>query len=268
MRFSMFRPGRLLVPLSVLVVLFALACADDDDGGGASATPVGSLPTGATAAPVPVVPPMEGPGRGEAVAERTDFRADPAWRMPSPDSVPPADDPDDPVLNPPADPECPADWTLIQRPVEGFQICHPSDWTVAGHGYVSSPNEDQWYTMGIFDFVDESQSQRRAHVSIYVLPDFVKPFRYTLDCPEPRSVTLSGQPAVVCPDFPASPPEARIVSYHVFREDYDYFVQVVSYYHYDQSSGTYTDDVEEEAFDKALEIAHTFEFTPVTPLNQ
>jgi hypothetical protein len=68
---------------------------------------------------------------------------------------------------------------------------------------------------------------------------------------------------VVCPDFPAESPEARIISYHAFRENLDYFVQVVPYFEYDADSDSYTDELNQEAFDLALQIAHTFEFTPV-----
>ena len=266
MPFSMRWIRYALAPLAVLAVVTLAGCGDDDDApADGSGTPSASesAPASATTPPNPVVPPMEGPDRQGGVTEETDFRADPAWRAPAPDDVPAADDPADPVLNPPADPECPAEWTLIQRPVEGFQICHPADWTVAGHGYVSSANEAQWYSVGIFDFLDETQAQQRAHVSIYVIPQFAQPFRYTLDCEAPLSLTFGGEPAVVCPDFPAESPEARIISYHAFREDLDYFVQVVPYFEYDADSDSYTDELNQEAFDLALQIAHTFEFTPI-----
>lgn len=267
MPFSMRSFRYAFVPLAVIVLVMLAACGDDDDSpadGSASPTASGGAAASATTPPDPVVPPMEGPDRQGGVTEQTDFREDPAWRQPSPDDVPVADDPADPVLNPPADPECPADWTVIQRLAEGFQICHPADWTVAGHGYVSSPNESQWYSIGIFDFVDETQKQQRAHVSVYVIPQYAQPLRYILDCPAPLGITLSGEGAVTCPDFPADSPEARIISYQAFREDLDYFVQVVPYYEYDEDSDTYTDEVNEEAFDIALQIAHTFEFTAVS----
>lgn len=258
----------LAVSAAVLVAL--AACGDDDDlkpdgsAGARTASPTASSDVSPTVTPEQsiFVPPLEGPPRTGTVSERTDFRQDPEWALPKPEDQPAPDDSDDPILNPPAEPaECPTDWQVLDRPVEGFKICYPPDWVTDGQGYVAAANEERWYSVGIYDFPEGDREHQRAHISVYVVPTYTRPLRYTLDCPELFSVTLAGQPAVVCPDFPAESPEARISSYHVFREDLDYFVQVVEYFEFE--NGEYTDSVNEDARDLAIQTVQTFQFTPV-----
>lgn len=274
-------PARAFVVLlpAVLALMIAVACGDDDLGDGDStSTPVTTTPlgTGDASPPGPgdasplgtpaslIAPPLEGPVRGRAPDERTDFREAPGWELPEADDLAKPDDDADLVLNPPSNPSCPEAWVEHNRVVEGFKLCYPEDWTLAGNGYVNSSNQDRWYSVGIFDFVGPTlEQQQRAHVSVYVISPFVLPFRYTIDCPEAFGITFAGEPAVVCPDFEADSPEARIVSYHVFREDLNYFVNIVGYFSYDAATGEYSDDIESDAFDQALTIAHTFQFQPV-----
>jgi hypothetical protein len=206
---------------------------------------------------------MEGPQRAGFVGELEDFREDPAYKLPSPDEEPAPDDSSDPVLNPPAEPSCPGASQLLDRITEGFNICYPSDWEIPANGYVSSTKEPRWYYVGIFKFPDNSQEHQLAHVSVYVLPKFVRPLTFTRDCPQAYRVTLAGEPAVVCPEFPPVSPEARIISYHVFREDFDYFVNIATYYQYDDAKGEYTDKTDDAAFQAALQIVGSFHFTPV-----
>lgn len=136
-------------------------------------------------------------------------------------------------------------------------MCYPDSWKIAGHGYVSAGAEARWYSVGIILFDGERQL---AHVSIYAVPQFARPLTYTRDCHQPYRVTFAGVPAVLCPDFPGQPPEARIVSYHVFKNDRDYFINVVPYFRYDAGSGKYTEDVDESALNTAFDIAGTFRF--------
>ena len=263
---SLVMPARAFVLLlpAVLALMIAVACGDDDSTSTPTTTPDGSGDASPLATPASLIaPPLEGPARGPSPGERTDFRNEPDWKLPGPDDRPEPDDADDPVVNPPSNPSCPAEWIEHDRLVEGFKLCYPEDWTLSGNGYVNAPNEDRWYSAGFFDFVSPAQEQQRAHVSVYVMSPFVEPFRYTIDCVEAFGITFAGEPAVVCPDFATDSPAARIVSYHVFREGLNYFVNVVGYFGYDAASGEYSDDIESDAFDMALTIAHTFQFRPV-----
>jgi hypothetical protein len=245
-------------------------------GGGSSPTSTDtstqSSTPGLTAEPTPnqtrggaaglLVPPLEGPPRGVAVATREDFRSDPDWQLPKPGEVPTSDNQDDPVLNPPAT-SCPTGWAIDNRPTEGFKICYPAAWLIDGTGYVTSANEDRWYSVGFFDFTDETKVNQFAHVSVYVIPQYTRPLRYTIDCPKPYTVTFAGQPAVVCPSFPPTSPEARIISYHVFANNHDYFVNIATYFEYDSSSGKLTDKTSDDALATALQIVDSFQPEPI-----
>jgi hypothetical protein len=264
----------------VILIVFLSACGGDSTSDG-SATPTGSVtpgpsrepPTGEVT-PFPtrggsagsIVPPLEGPARGPSVQQQEDFRLDPAWKLPTPEEAPVPDNTDDPVLNPPAQASCPAEWEILERPTEGWHVCYPANWAIDGQGYVGSANEARWYSVGIFDFTDETRVHQRAHVSVYVIPQFTRPFRYTIDCPQPFHVTFAGQPAVVCSSFPPTSPEARVISYHVFLNNLDYFVNIATYFEFDESSGQYTDKTSDDAFKGALDIVGTFEFIPIAPL--
>ena len=231
--------------------LFVLACGDDDDVSETGSPTPSEAGTG-SATPTPAViliPPIEGPRRGPPATERTDFREDPEWDLPAPDDLPPVpDDENETIFFPPLSAECPGDWLLIQRPSEGFRICHPSDWQDAGTGYVTDGAEDRWYGQGIVKFADENRDRELAHVSVYWIPRFTRPMTYTRDCPQPFGITFAGQPAVICPEFPDEAPREDFTSYHIRLADVDYFVQVVSFEGGDDAS-----------YDLAVQIAHTFQ---------
>lgn len=269
--------SRLIIAALAATIVFAViaACGGDDDTSATpdgSESPAGSIDPSATVtlAPTPggdpLIPPLEGPEPGPPVTEEKDWREDPEWALPRPEDVEPADDPDNPLLNPPSDPTCPPDWVPLLRPAEGYQMCYPVDWVTGSHGYVSSANESRWYALGLYDFSNPEEQIQRAHVSVYMFPTFSRPVRYTLDCPNPLSVTLSGLAAVMCEDFPGISPESQIVSYHVFREDRDYFLNIVSYFEYDEETGEYTDEVDQQAFDLAVQVAQTFKFIEITEI--
>jgi hypothetical protein len=249
----------------VLLLLAAVslgACGDDADGpaNGAtgSATPAGSP----TASPDPLIPPLEGPARDTYLGERQDFRDNPDYQLPRPGAVPtPSADSGDPVFDLPATAEC---WQTLFRGPELFQLCYPPDWEVLTDAYKNSPNEERWYAGGVFKFPDEEGSPQLAHVSVYVIPQFTRPFFYTKECPTPYSIQLNSQAGVVCPSYPANHPEARIVSYHVFREGFDYFFNIALYYEWDAGAGRFTDQTDQQAFDEALQIIRSVEFLPPT----
>lgn len=247
-----------------LALVFAVACGDDDLGsggtGGSTDPDVSATPTRAPRDPLSA--PYEGPAIGPFPEEPIDYREDPEWRHPDPENQPtPApDDKSDVVFGPPAEPSCPEDWERLERLPEDFSICYPDSWE-EDSSYVN--HEVRWYAIGLFNFPDGDREHQLAHVSVYVFPEFSRTVRYTLDCPETYSVTFAGEPSVVCPDFPPVEPEARIISYYVFRDDQHYFVNVAAYLEYDGENGEYSDSFDEEALDQAIEIAHTFQFDPL-----
>lgn len=238
--------------LAVAVPFLAAGCGDDD--GNARPTPSTDQPSGSTdSSPTPVptldglIPPLEGPPRDPAPAERTDFRELPGWQLPQPeDLLPPPADAIGPEYSPPVEPECPDDWEKISRPPESFELCYPAPWVVGGHGYVSAGNEERWYSVGIVLFDGAAHA---AHVSVYAFPQFSRPVRYTIDCPQAYALTFAGHDAVLCPDYPPMPPEQRLISYGVLFEDIDYFVNVVSY-----------EGAPDETLATAIAIAQTFRF--------
>jgi hypothetical protein len=251
------------VILPVAVLIFG-GCKDDNETGGSGRTP--TTAGSPTPSPNPLVPPLEGPPREPYIGERQDFRQNPDYQLPRPGGVPtpPAELEDS--LIPPASPECPDEWEKLFRGPEGFQLCYPSDWSVLTDAYKNAPNEARWYAGGVFKFTGEGQDHQLAHVSIYVIPQYTRPFPYTKDCPTPYSVELDGQPGVLCPSFPASHPEARIISYHVFRENFDYFFNVALYYRWDQDKGKFTDKTDSEALETGLKIIHSVSFGDVPNL--
>lgn len=242
-----------VIASTVLIVGTLISACGDDDGGSNNSSPTpseGPESGSPTATPsINLTPPLEGPDRGPAATERTDFRDDPEWQLPDPEglsAVP--DDEDGGIFFPPSSVECPAEWALVQRPLEGFSICHPQDWQTAGNGYVSEGAEDRWYSHGIVKFADENRDQQSAHVSVYAIPRFARPMTYTRDCPLLYSMEFAGQPSVICPAFPGEAPEEDFASYHVRRGDMDYFINVVPY----EGGG-------EEAYNLAVQIAHSFQ---------
>ncbi len=248
------RPTIVLTALVLSCLVFIASCGGGDGGTGDddAGTPSVSAGTG-TSTPTgtpsdPLAPPLEGPERGPAATERTDFREVEEWDLPAPDSVNPVpDDEDGAIYHPPAEPNCPADWQTLARPSEGFSICYPSDWQTAGYGYVTAGQEERWLSVGIVKFLSEARDEQDAHVSVYVIPRHARPMTYTRDCPRPYRLTFAGEPAVICPEFPGQGSEKDFTSYHIRRGDLDYFVQIVPY-----EGGS------DEALDTAIEIAHTF----------
>jgi hypothetical protein len=198
------------------------------------------------------VPPLEGPPRG-AAEDVEDFRDLPEWQLPVPEDLsPPPTDATGAEFNPPAEPAaCPDGWSVLARPDERFEVCHPPDWRIEGHGYVSSPGEDRWYSVGI---VKWEGTEQLAHVSVYMFPPGARPVRYTIECPQPYAVTFAGEPAVLCADFPGEGRELRAISYHVVRDEQDYFDNAVPY-----------EGSSQEDLDLALQIAGTFRFTSDEP---
>lgn len=254
---------RLTIAGSILLVaLFVFAaCKNDSEGGGSGRT---STPAGSpTPSPDPLVPPLEGPPREPYIGERQDFRQNPDYQLPKPAGVPTPPPDLETSLIPPSSPDCPEGWKELFRGPEGFKMCYPPDWTVLTDAYKNAPNEERWYAGGVFKFSGEEHDHQLAHVSIYVIPQYTRPFPYTRECPTPYSVKLDGQPAVLCPSFPASDPEARIVSYHVFRENFDYFFNVALYYQWDEKTGKFTDKTDSDAFETALKIIHSVVFGEV-----
>lgn len=257
-----------LAMLAVGSGLLLVAC----NGGGDGSPSAGSAPSpGSTPEATPrdtgtavssggslITPPLEGPPRVVPAQETTNYWELSEFQLPEPQDLPePPEDADGPEFSPPANAECPADWQELRRPGEGFSICYPEDWRMDGHGYVSAGVEERWYSAGLFLFDGDAQ---KAHVSVYVVGPFARPFTYTRDCEQPYKVTFAGHPAVLCPDFPGVRPEARIIAYHVRWNDLDYYVNVVPYFEFDEEAGAYLDTVSEEAEAMAIEIAHTFRF--------
>ncbi|MEX2390965.1 MAG: hypothetical protein WD904_05150 [Dehalococcoidia bacterium] len=238
--------------LAASALLIATACGDDD--GGNTQTPSSKQASGSPGVPPTpaptldgLIPPLEGPPRDLAPVERTDFRELPEWQLPRPQGMPtPPADALRPEYAPPVEPECPDDWAKISRPTESFELCYPAPWVVGGHGYVSAGNEERWYSVGIVLFDGAAQT---AHVSVYAFPRFSRPVRYTIDCPQAYALTVAGHDAVLCPDYPPTPPETRLISYNILFQDIDYFVNVVSY-----------EGAPDETLATAIAIAQTFRF--------
>jgi hypothetical protein len=240
---------RVLLLSTLVLAAVALACGGDDDSDSVTVSPE---PDSGSPSPTPglsVFPPLEGPDRGPAYTERTDFRTVPEWELPDPADLPPVPgDAEGAIYFPPQGPSCPAGWVPVTRPAEGFNICHPQDWQTIGNGYVSEGAEDRWYSHGMALLSGENRDTQVAHVSVYAIGRYSRPMVYTRDCPRPYAITLAGEDAVICPAFPADSPEQDFTSYHVRRGDLDYFIQVVRF-----------DGSDDEAYDLAVQIAQTFQ---------
>jgi hypothetical protein len=243
--------SRLLASASLAAVVVLSGCGGGDDGDTPSPSAGTSPDASGSPTQAPGVrsgPPLEGPDRGPAATEKTDFREDPEWQLPEPGGLSPAPEDDDPIFSPPEDPLCPEGWTQKDKPSNGFGICYPADWEILGEGYVTAGAEDRWYSIGLFLFPGgDETADPLAHVSVYAIPSGARPMTYTRDCPKPYSIKFAGQDAVICPEFPDVAPREDFTSYHVRRGDTDYFIQVVPY------EGGSEDDRE-----MAIEIAHTF----------
>jgi hypothetical protein len=225
----------------------------------ATATPDSGLSPSPTVRAI--APPLEGPSRGAAATERTNYRELPEFQLPVPEDLPaPPEGATGPEFQPPAEPQCPEDWQELVRPAEGFKICYPEGWSIEGHGYVSSGAEDRWYSLGLFLFEDAAEL---AHVSIYVVNPYAKPITYTRDCDQAYRVTFARETAVLCPDYAGEFPEAKIIAYHVRKGDLDYYVNVVPQFQYDAASQIYLDTWSQDAEQTGIRIAHTFQFMEI-----
>lgn len=247
--------------VSIVAGLLALACADggsDDAGPAASDAPSRGSVLELTPRPrdEESYPPFEGPQRAPAVYERTNFREIPEYQLPAPGNVPESPiDAEGLEFQPPADPTCPEEWVQLVRPVEKFAVCFPPDWQVQGHGEVIAGIEDRWYSLGLFKFEGD---RPLAHVSIYRMNPYAQPFTYTRNCEQAYRVSYSGKPAVLCPGLPGSFTEAKIIAYHVRVGEFDYFVNAVIHYEFDEEKGKYVADWPKELEEEAIRVAHTF----------
>jgi hypothetical protein len=258
-----------LILLAAVTVgsLLAAACAGGDGAPQGTAGPEATTtPTTPAATPgdgiSALTPPLEGPPRIVQSRERTNYRDLAEYQLPLPEELPePPGGADAPEFHPPAEPQCPEDWEELSRPGEGFKICYPNDWQIEGHGYVSAASDDRWYSVAFVLFQDDIQV---AHVSVYViLSAFTQPFTYTRDCEQAYRVTFAGRDAVLCPDLSGQFPEAKIITYHARRDDFDYFVNIVPYLQYDDQAGRYLDTWSEEAEATAIQVAHTLQFIEI-----
>lgn len=246
-----------LALLALIAATAAVAC-----GGGGKGSSSGSATPAASGAssPTPVTPPLEGPPRTTVSQKRTNYRDDPNYQLPGPDGLPSGSDQDGQIYHPPANPQCPQGWKTLERPTEGFTICYPDPWTIQGYGYVSAGFDDRWLSVGIFLYKGDAQV---AHVSVYVTNAYAQPFLYTKDCKQDYQVTFAGEQAVLCPDHPGVAPEVQISTYHIRKNDLDYFVNVVPHYDFDPASGKYLDSWDKSAAATAVQIAQTFQFIPL-----
>lgn len=248
------------VAVAAALSVVGLAC---DGGGGSSsgATPEATATDSSTPAvePSPIFAPMEGPDRTFRAEEPTNYREFPQFALPDPASLPvPSADEDGPEFQPPESPSCPHDWEFLFRPVEGFQVCYPSDWQIAGHAYITGGVDERWYAVGLFRFGEDGREL--AHVSIYVTSPYSQPFLYVTDCQQAYQVKLDGRLASLCPDHPGEFPEAKIIAYHARRGELDYFINVVPILEYDSDAGRYRDSWSKEDEAVGIQIAQTFEF--------
>jgi hypothetical protein len=179
----------------------------------------------------------------------------------------PGGDQDGPEFHPPETPTCPDDWELLDRPLEFFKICFPKDWQIDGHGYVTAGFDDRWYSVGLFNFLEDGSQS--AHVSIYMLRPFSRPPQlFIKECDQAYRVVLDGQDAALCADVPGVFPEARIVHYFVSVDDRWTLINVVPYFEKDPETGAYTDQFSEEDFQLAIQIAQTIDFYDISPLQE
>ena len=231
---------------------------------GGTATATASPEPEASATARRITPPLEGPARGPGATKRTNYRKLSEFRLPAPEDLPePPDSATGPEFHPPAEPQCPKDWKKLERPAEGFRVCYPEGWSIEGHGYVSVGVEDRWYSLGLFLFQGDAEL---AHVSIYVINPYARPFTYTRDCDQAYRVTFAGEAAVLCADHPGQSPEAKIIAYHVRMGDLDYFINVVPRFQREADSGTYLKTWSKDAEATGIEIAQTVQLMePVTP---
>ena len=248
-------------PLAIVPLLLILAACggggSEGDDGLNGETPASSPVPAPRVSPTPLHPPLEGAERIRE-KERINYREDPGYRLLDPADLPaPSASEEGPEFYPPETPECPADWEILFRPNEGFHICYPSDWVIDGTGYVSGGVEDKWYSLGFFRYAEEGDQS--AHVSVYVTGPFSQPFTYVEDCGQAYQVTLSGQPASLCPDNGGVFPEAKIIAYHVRTEEWDYFIQIVPHFQIDPDKREYLQTWSDEDVQTAIGIAHSFQ---------
>jgi hypothetical protein len=252
-----------IISIAIVTAMVCLAC----DGIGGSSSRETRSGLGPRTASTPVFPPLDGPERTFRAEERTDYRELPEFQLPDPDRLPdPSDDEDGAEFRPPESSECPEDWEVLRRPLEGFQVCFPSEWEVDGHGYVSSGADDRWYALGLYRFGEDGHE--RAHVSIYMTTPYSQPVLYVSECDRAYKVRLDGLAAGLCPDHAGQFPEAKIIAYHVPRGDRDYFLNVVPMMEFDSEAGLYyLDSWSEKDLATGIDIVQSIQFTelPAAP---
>jgi hypothetical protein len=250
--------------LTAAVAALAATAVFSACGGGDEESTASPVETG-TATPTPFLtavpsvtprfPPLEGP-RQELPTERTNYREDPSYALPDAEDLPPLPD-EYSSFAPAADPQCPLGWTVFSRPGEGYRICYPPDWQLEVDGYVTPPVDDRWHSIAFMK--KNADGTETAHISVYATTPYARPFLFTADCDQAYNVTLSHEPAAVCPDYPGAPPEVMITAYHLRRGERDYFLQVVPYMQYDESIGGYPYGWSEADLETAFEILDSFE---------
>jgi hypothetical protein len=203
-------------------------------------------------------PPLEGPIQ-RLPTLRTNYREDPDFQFPNPADLPIAGpDIEGAQVDHSSPSGCPVGWERLVRPREGFEICYPGDWIIDGHGYVTAGADDRWYSLGIFRLVGDD-SVESAHVSVYVMGPYSRPFTYVLSCEKAYQVTLAGELASFCPDHPGEFPEVKIMAYHLRQGDRDYFIQVVPHFTWSEQTKEYLDVWSKEDEETAIRIVHTLQ---------
>ena len=249
---------------AAVAVLLVVGIACGGGGQGSQATPTVVPTPEFIAAPSPETerldPPFEGPPR-DYPKERTNYREEAAYQLPDPAFLPEPEDSERPEFQFPDPPECPEGWERMTRGLERFRICHPPDWTIEGHGYVTRGWDDRWYAVSFFRM--DPEGVPLFHVSVYVTGPFSPPTTYVAQCDEAYRVTLSGAAASVCPDYPGELPEAKIIAYHLRDGDLDYFLNVVPRFPYDDERGGYLTHWSKKDEETAFAILRSFELIEV-----
>ena len=264
-----FRRAMVLVAPMLTVALTAAAC----NGGGSPAARIGpdgsatAEATGVTLSDIltatpdletgPIIPSFGMPPSTEE-PKRQNYRENPDYQLPDPADLPaPSSDLVEPEFHPPAAPGCPEGWEVFDRPSEGWRICHPDDWVVVGHGYVTVGVDDRFHNVSFFHFANTGFET--AIVNIRTMPEFSRPLTILKECEQAYQVRFSGQLAGLCPDHPGDQSDVRVIQYHIPDGDREVLVSAVPRYDRNPVNGVYLDTWSEEDEARAIEIAHTFD---------
>lgn len=265
----------LLAPL-LAIVLVAAACVGDDGEGSPGPPPTnGSSPTaegtGVTLSDIltatpgletgPFIPDFGMPPSTDE-PKRQNYRENPGFQLPDPADLPvPSSDLTAPEFHPPAAASCPDGWEIFDRPSEGWRICHPADWVVVGHGYVTVGVDDRFHNVSFYHFANTGFET--AIVNIRTMPVFSRPLTILKECEQAYQVAFSSQLAGLCPDHPGAQSDVRVIQYHIPDGEREILVSAVPRYDRNPVNGVYLDTWSEEDERMAIEIAHTFDlYTP------